>query len=103
MTERPRASGYAAGAVVVSLSTLLAWVVFGQEQVKWQLPDVVMVYLLGVVIVSMRFGYGPSLVAAVLSVTSFEFFFIPPIFSFAVFDLRHSATFAVMFVVAFVV
>src|ERR1700722_4294063 len=95
----PPALGYAAGVVVVSLSTLTAWFVFGQRQ----LADVVMVFLLGVVIVSMRFGYGPTLLAAVLSVVSFEFFFIPPLFSFAVSDLRHIVTFAVMFTVAFVV
>ncbi len=100
MAEPPRpALGYAAGVVVVSLSTVTAWFVFGQRQ----LADVVMVFLLGVVIVSMRFGYGPSLLAAVLSVVSFEFFFIPPLFSFAVSDLRHIVTFAVMFTVAFVV
>jgi two-component system, OmpR family, sensor histidine kinase KdpD len=100
MSDAPRpALGYAAGVVVVSLSTLTAWFVFGQRQ----LADVVMVFLLGVVIVSMRFGYGPSLLAAVLSVVSFEFFFIPPLFSFAVSDLRHIVTFAVMFTVAFVV
>jgi two-component system sensor histidine kinase KdpD len=89
--------------VVVSLSTLFAWVVFGRQQVPEQVADVVMVYLLGVVIVSLSFGYGPSLLVAVLSVVSFEFFFIPPAFSFAVQDLRHSPTFLVMFVVAFVV
>ncbi|HTB72683.1 MAG TPA: DUF4118 domain-containing protein, partial [Polyangiaceae bacterium] len=100
MADPPQASlGYAAGVVVVSLSTATAWFVFGQTQ----LADVVMVFLLGVVVVSMRFGYGPSLLAAVLSVVSFEFFFIPPLFSFAVSDLRHIVTFAVMFTVAFVV
>jgi two-component system sensor histidine kinase KdpD len=100
MSDRPNpALGYAAGVVVVSASTATAWFVFGQRQ----LADVVMVFLLGVVIVSMRFGYGPSLLAAVLSVVSFEFFFIPPLFSFAVSDLRHIVTFAVMFTVAFVV
>ncbi len=100
MSDRPPlALGYAAGVVVVSLSTATAWFVFGQGQ----LADVVMTFLLGVVIVSMRFGYGPSLLAAVLSVVSFEFFFIPPLFSFAVSDLRHIVTFAVMFTVAFVV
>jgi two-component system sensor histidine kinase KdpD len=100
MDERPRPSlGYAAAAVVVTGSTFVAWFVFGQLQ----LADVVMVFLLGVVIVSTRFGYGPSLLAAVLSVLSFEFFFIPPVFSFAVSDLRHSVTFVVMFAVAVVV
>ena len=100
MADPPRAPlGYAAGVAVVTLSTATAWFVFGQTQ----LADVVMVFLLGVVIVSMRFGYGPSLLAAVLSVVSFEFFFIPPLFSFAVSDLRHIVTFFVMFTVAFVV
>jgi two-component system, OmpR family, sensor histidine kinase KdpD len=93
------AHGYTASVVAVTLSTLLAWFVFGQEQ----LADVVMVFLLGVIVVSMRFGYGPSLITAVLSVVSFEFFFIPPLFSFAISDLRHSVTFAVMLLVAFVV
>ncbi len=62
-----------------------------------------MVYLLGVVVVSMRFGYGPSLLAAVLSVVAFDFFFVPPYFSFAVSDLRHTVTFAVMFLVAVII
>ncbi len=62
-----------------------------------------MVYLLGVVLVSLRFGYGPSLLAAVLSVLCFDFFFIPPIFTFAVRDLSHVVTFAVMFMVALVI
>ena len=94
-----RVSGYASAVVTVTASTLVAWFVFGEAH----LTDVVMVFLLGVVIVSMRFGYGPSLLAAVLSVLAFEFFFIPPLFSFAVSDLRHVVTFAVMFLVAFVI
>jgi two-component system sensor histidine kinase KdpD len=91
--------GYAAGVVVVATCALVAWFIFGHSQ----LADVAMVFLLGVIVVSMRFGYGPSLLAAVLSVLSFNFFFIPPYFSFAVANLRHTVTFAVMFFVAFVV
>ncbi|MFZ8363613.1 DUF4118 domain-containing protein, partial [Staphylococcus aureus] len=77
----------------------LSWLLFG----RGELTDVVMVFLLGVTLVSMRFGYGPSLLAAVLSVLAFDFFFVPPYLSFAVSDLSHLLTFAVMFVVAFVV
>ena len=84
---------------MVTAATAVAWFMFGEAH----LTDVVMVYLLGVALVSMRFGYGPSLFAAVLSVVAFEFFFIPPLFSFAVSDLRHVVTFAVMFLVAFVI
>ena len=97
--KRIDAAGAIAAALVVGASTAIAWYGFGHGL----LPDVVMVYLLGVVVVSMRFGYGPSLLAAVLSVVAFDFFFIPPYFSFAVSDLRHTVTFVVMFIVAVVI
>ena len=45
----------------------------------------------------------PSLVAALLSVVAYDFFFIPPYYSFAVSDLRHLLTFGVMLVVATVI
>ena len=92
-------AGAAAAFVVVAASTAINWYFFGHDQ----LPDVVMVFLLGVLVVSMRFGYMPSLLAAVLSVIAFDFFFVPPYFSFAVTDLRHIVTFVVMFVVALVI
>src|SRR5580698_8725123 len=88
----------AAVAVVLSTATA-AWFLFGRKQ----LADVVMVLLLGVVLVSMRFRYGPSLVATVLSVLAFDFIFVPPFFSFAVTDLSHIVTFGVMFLVAVVI
>jgi two-component system sensor histidine kinase KdpD len=88
--------GFAASVVVVLLATTLAWTLLGRQY----LADVVMVYLLGTVLVSMRYGYGPSIAAALLSVLAFNFVFIPPYYTFAVADLRHLVTFAVMFLVA---
>ncbi len=93
-------SGYVSAGAVVTASTVISHYAFVGAS---QLPDVVMVYLFGVVVVSMRFGYGPSLLATVLSVVAFDFFFIPPYHSFAVSDLSHTVTFAVMFVVAVVI
>jgi two-component system sensor histidine kinase KdpD len=81
------------------LATAISWTAFGPKQ----LADVVMIYLLGIVLVSLRFGYGPSLLAAVLSVLLFDFFFIPPLYTFAVRDLSHIVTFGVMFLVAVVI
>lgn len=101
--ERKRAASnpaqYAAGVVVVAAATLLSWFAFGRSE----LADVVMVMLFGIVLVAVRFGYGPSLLATVLTILAFDFFFIPPSLTFAVSDLRHFATFAVMFVVAVVI
>ncbi len=91
--------GYAAGVSVVATSAIAAWFFFGRTQ----LADVVMVFLLGVVLVSMRFGYGPSLLAAVLSVFAYDFVFVPPYFSLVVTDLSHFVTFGVMFLVAVVI
>jgi two-component system sensor histidine kinase KdpD len=101
--EEPRRAlaltGGIAAVAVTAVCTAIGRYGFGQGQ----LADVVMVYLLGVVVVSMRYGYVPSLLAAVLGVVAFDFFFIPPYYSFAVSDLRHTVTFAVMFVVALVI
>jgi two-component system sensor histidine kinase KdpD len=85
--------------LVAGLSSALSRTAFGPNQ----LPDVVMVYLLGIVLVAMRFGYAASMLCAVLSVLCFDFFFIPPLWNLAVRDLSHIVTFGVMFVVAAVI
>ncbi len=84
---------------IVVATTLLSHFGFGRDK----LADVAMLYLLGVMIVSLRFSYSAALLAAVLSVLAFDFFFVPPYYSFAVSDLSHVLTFAVLFVVAVVV
>ncbi|HEY6463320.1 MAG TPA: DUF4118 domain-containing protein, partial [Polyangiaceae bacterium] len=92
-------AGTAASSAAVVACTAIGWYLFGPDQ----LADVVMVYLLGVVLVAMRFGYAASLLTAVLSVVAYDFFFIPPYFSFAVSDFRHTLTFGVMFLVAVII
>jgi two-component system sensor histidine kinase KdpD len=92
-------SGYVAALLTTIATATVAWFLFGRKQ----LTDVVMVLLLGIVLVSMRFGSGPSLLAAVLSVLAFDFVFVPPYFSFAVSDLSHIVTFGVMFLVSVVI
>jgi two-component system sensor histidine kinase KdpD len=62
-----------------------------------------MVYLLGVLIVASRLPRRSSLLAAVLGVAAFDFFFVPPRFTLAVTDLRYFVTFTVMLVVALLV
>jgi len=91
--------GYLASTAAVAIAAAFGWLVFP----RGELADVVMVFLLGVMLVASRFGYGPSIFAAALSVVAFDFFFVPPYFSLAVSDLRHVVTFAVMFLVAVVI
>ncbi len=66
------------------------------------LVDIAMVYILGVVVVAIRTGNAPSLLASLLSVAAFDFFFVPPYYTFAVNDVKYFVTFIVMFIVAFV-
>ncbi|HLH29370.1 MAG TPA: sensor histidine kinase KdpD, partial [Acidimicrobiales bacterium] len=63
----------------------------------------IMIYLSGVVFVATRFGRGPAILASVLSVLSFDFFFVPPVRTFAVADGQYLLTFAAMLAVALVV
>ena len=97
--ERIRWPGFCAALFAVAAATAFAWAVFGRSE----LADVVMVYLLGIVLVAMRFGYGPSILATVLSVLSLDLFFVPPYLTVNVTNLRHLVTFGVMFVVAVVI
>ena len=90
---------YLRAAVVVGLATGVAFGLFPFSE----LSNLVMVYLLGIVIVAMRTGRGPSLLAAVLSVAAFDFFFVPPRFTFAVTDARYLFTFLVMLIVGLVI
>jgi two-component system sensor histidine kinase KdpD len=64
--------------------------------------NIVAVFLLTVVLIAVRFGRGPAALAAVLSVVSFDFFFVPPRFSFAVSDVQYLLTFAVMLAVGLI-
>jgi two-component system, OmpR family, sensor histidine kinase KdpD len=95
----PRLPGLVSALATTGLTTGLSWLLFGRDQ----LPDVVMVYLLGIMLVSSRLGFAESLFAAFASVAAFDFFFIPPYLTFRVSDFKHATTFAVMFVVAAVI
>src|SRR5256712_2977740 len=90
---------YGQATAIVALTTGVAWLM----SPLFELADLVMVYLLGIVVVAMRHGRGPSLAASILSVAAFDFFFVPPYFTFAVSDVRHIFTFAVMLIVGFVI
>ncbi|SMF17217.1 sensor histidine kinase [Pseudogulbenkiania subflava] len=65
--------------------------------------NVVMVYLLAVVLISIRFGRGPGALAACLAVLGFDFFFVPPRFSFTVADTQYLFTFTLMLAVALII
>lgn len=66
------------------------------------LANIVMLFLLTVVLVAVRLGRGPSVTATIVCVAAFDFFFVPPRFSFAVSDVQYLVTFAVMLAVGLI-
>lgn len=67
------------------------------------LANIVMLFLLTEVLIAVRFGRGPAVLAAFLSVAVFDFFFVLPRFSFAVSDVQYLVTFSVLLVVGLIV
>jgi len=92
-------SGYAQASLGIVIATAVAWSMFPY----FAPANLIMMYLIAVIVVAIRSGRGPSVLASVLSVACFDFFFVPPYFSFAVSDIQYLLTFGVMLVVALVI
>ena len=91
-------TSFALSALLSALVTALAAPLHG----VFDLTNIAMLFLLAVVLVSVRFGLGPSVMASFLNVAAFDFFFVPPRMSFAVSDVQYLLTFAVMLAVGLV-
>ena len=87
--------GYSWATLSVSVTTCLAWFLFPYVA----LANLIMVYLLCTLAVSYRQSLGPSTLASFLSVLAFDFFFVPPRFTFAVADTQYIFMFFVMLLV----
>src|SRR5450759_5311180 len=96
---KKRARGYAWAVAASALCTAICWVL----KAWFDLPNLIMVYLLGASIIAARFGRGPAVMSAMLNVAAFDFFFVPPFFSFAVSDTQYLVTFAVMLAVTLII
>ena len=97
--RKARLRGYLIAVIVCALTTALT----APIAAHLELTNIVMLYLLSVVLVAFRFGRGPGILSSVLSVAAFDFFFVPPRFTFAVSDVQYLLTFAVMLAVALVI
>lgn len=90
---------WAASALVVALTTAFGMLISRIVS----LPDPEMLFLLAIMGVAATLGRGPALLASALSVAAYDFFFVPPYFTFAVHDSRFVLTFAMMFGVGVVI
>lgn len=97
--SKKNTKGYIWAFVVTVTTTVLARLMFG----KFELANVIMVFLLGVVFIATRFGRGPSILASFLGVATFDLLFVPPYFSFSVSDGQYLVTLLAMLIVAILI
>lgn len=62
-------------------------------------PDPEMLFLLAIMAAAAWYGRGPGLLASALSVLAYDFWFVPPFYTFTVDDQRYLLTFVLMFLV----
>lgn len=65
--------------------------------------NLVMLYLLAVVLITVRFGRKPGVLASFLAVLTFDLFLVPPYYSFTVAHTEYLLTFAIMLVVSLII
>ncbi|MDA8413204.1 MAG: sensor histidine kinase KdpD [Desulfobacteraceae bacterium] len=91
--------GYAASLALVVAATLLCELL----RPFLEPTNMVMLYLLAVVVASVRLGRKPAIATAFLGVLAFDFFFVPPRLTFVVADTQYLMTFLGLFVVGVVI
>ena len=92
---------YAAAAAIAVVPTAVG-LMLGRIGFRVPQIDAAMLYLLAVVVAAARFSRGPAVVASLVGIASFDYFFVHPFNTFSVSDVRYILTFGVMLVVALV-
>ena len=82
-----------------ALTTALALPLLGAID----LANVILLYVLAVAAIAAVWGRGPAVLASFLSVACFNFFFVPPRFTFSVSNAGYLITFAVMLLVSLLI
>ena len=90
---------YVLAAAAAALCTAACFALFSLLSIT----DLVMVYLVGTLFVALRGRRGPALFSSLLGVLCFDFFFVPPRFTFHAEHPQYVVTFLVMFGVALII
>ena len=99
MSKPRKWAGYAWAVAATATSTVAGFAMTG----RFDLVNIAMVYLLAVVIIALRFSYGPAILASMTSVAALDYLFVPPLGHFSVDDAQYLLTFLIMLVVALVI
>jgi two-component system, OmpR family, sensor histidine kinase KdpD len=94
-----RLSGYEMALIYFIIATGFAFLMYPY----FDLPNLIMVYLVAVMVTALYCGRGPAILNSILCVLTFDFCFVPPRWSFNVEEAKYLVTFAVMFLTALVI
>jgi len=97
MPTQWRRYGWALATSLICTAVALAMRPYFEE------ANIVMAYVLASTIAGVRFGRGPAIAAAIVNVLAFDFFFVPPLFTFSVSDFQYLLMFAVMLTVTLII
>src|SRR5207302_9159321 len=92
----PYLAAVLAVAVALGLGQLIQHLVGGIETVD-------LVFLTAIVVIAVRYGLLPSLLASVAASLCYNFFFLPPIYTFTIADPINIAAFVLFTIVAIIV
>jgi two-component system sensor histidine kinase KdpD len=91
------------GSVAIIAATGLIAGVLRQMSLADAEANTVMLFVSAVALVAFRLGRGPAIVASVLKVLVFDFFFVPPSLTLAVADAQYIVTFGVMLAIGLLI
>jgi two-component system, OmpR family, sensor histidine kinase KdpD len=92
------------GRYILSILLVLTVTLFGYPlRTTLDAANLVMVYLIAVVLSAVFLGRGPSILASILSVLVFDFFFVEPRFAFTVNDTQYILTLVGLLVVGLII
>ncbi len=99
MSKPQKLAGYAWAVAATAISTVAGLAMAA----RFDLVNIAMVYLLAVVVIALRFSYGPAILASITSVAALDYLFVPPLGHFAVGDAQYLLTFVIVLIVALVI
>ncbi len=97
--EKARHWHYLAAIGVCGGAVLLTLPLHGQID----LANIILLFVLAVAVIAAVWGRGPAMLASFVAVACFNFFFVPPRFSFSVSNAEYLITFVVMLLVSLLI
>lgn len=94
--QAPNWRGYLYGTLMVGVVSVITSFL----ETRLQLPNASVLFLMPVLISGLRAGLGPAIWTAILSVLVYDFFFVPPLFTFTIADSQDVLALIVFLIVA---